>query len=572
MQYERLSTWSVMTGLAEAGDDKGSAASYELQLKHNGPLVVAALTQIRLDLKEMRRTELKYDTLIEEHDTHQPIPGHGVHKPRDIAEPSAGDMVGSVLDVQSSVPEGRENMLKRGFRAVTKSVKQPKRFVWAVRDGGRFVESLNRIAGFVGYLEEMLTKDQMSQVVENTSKANLTLLQHTNDLAEIKALMWAGRIRDPRLPTTELDGLTLVDIVVKADGTAFWQEAARFMIDIAEGGVDVTASRKMTPETVSTMAFGTDFDDSTRTMATMPTGEQVWIEWKSFEPVSHSMRTAPQDIIPRVERLVTLLHVANKPTQFCVPRCLGYFEEDDKSRFGLVYEPPVEHRQLPPVSLLSCFAAEPVTLGAKIAIAQQLAEWLMYLHVVNWMHKGLRSASILFFPEVGSKELGRAFVTGFEYSRIATGGTTFGPSLDDVKRAMYVHPDYLGFKRQLGYKKTYDVYSLGIILIEIAYWQPFAEIYRAKAFAPTEAGGDISFTMTKINRFREQILAGEQDVLDHVARAMGERYAAATKTCLLGMRGFGLGDDDDQASVQVAAAMQQGFVDEVIDVLKEIVV
>jgi hypothetical protein len=78
--------------------------------------------------------------------------------------------------------------------------------------------------------------------------------------------------------------------------------------------------------------------------------------------------------------------------------------------------------------------------------------------------------------------------------------------------------------------------------------------------------------MTNINRFREQILAGELDVLDHIAQAMGERYAAATKTCLLGMRGFGLADDDNQASAKIAADMQKGFVDEVIDVLKEIVV
>jgi len=573
MHYDQLNTWSEMTGLAQIGSDKRNAASYERQFKHNGPLVVAALTQIRLDLKDLRRTELKYDALIEEHVTHQQTPQHGVHnKSRDIAEPSAGEMVGSVLDVQSSVPERKENIVKRGWTAVTKSVKQPKRFVWAVRDGEKFDKSLNQIKDLIGYLKEMLTRDQMSQLVESASKFNLMLLQLTNDMTEVKALMWAGHIRDPRLATTELDGLTLVDGVAKADESDFWQEAARFSIDIAEGGADITTSRKMTAETVSKMIFGTVFDDSTRTLATMPTGQQVWIEWKSFEPVSRAKRTAPQDTIQRVERLVTLLHVANKPTQFCVPRCLGYFQEDEKSRFGLVYEPPVEHIQLPPVSLLSCFAAEPVTLGAKIAVAQQLAQWLMYLHVVNWMHKGLRSASILFFPEAGSKDLGRAFVTGFEYSRIATGDTSFGPTLDDVKRAMYVHPDYLGFKRQLGYKKTYDVYSLGIILIEIAYWQPFAEIYRSTASAPTEAGGDTSFTITSINLFREQILAGELGVLDHVARVMCERYAAATKTCLLGMRGFGLGDDDDQANVQVAASMQQGFVDEVIDVLKGVVV
>jgi hypothetical protein len=607
MEYARLREWSAVTGLINAEDQERQSLRYDRQLKHNGALVVAALTQIQLLLKDLRRTELRYDHLI----AGSPMAGLAVahhddipKKSKDIAEPDAGIVVGETLAANDVVPEQRKNLMKRTAAATKKLVKQPKRFWWAVRDDKKFEKTLAQINELIDFLQEMLTQDQMGRLAESANNMNLKLLQLANDISDVKAVLWAGKTQgsgSSRRVVRDLDGETLVGDGdgQNLDPTEFWREAARFSIKIAEEA-SFTGPCKLTQEHVDAMQYGAVLDGGVRTMATTAEGRHVWIEWKSFTIESAFKRAPTPEAVERVERLVSLLRIPRKPLQFCVPRCLGYFQDDRATRFGLVFEPPCTEKQPQPISLLTCFADKKVTLGTKIAIAQQLTQWLMYLHVVNWLHKGLRSAAVLFFPETpDSRDLGKPFVTGFEFSRVADKGTTLGPTVDDIQRSFYVHPHYLGYKRQLGFLKTYDMYSLGVILVEIAYWQPISEIYRLTTPA-TQDGVDrgLGPAISEIRKFRQRILGEDNDVLHHVSITMGERYLAATKACLQGISGLGLqasdgkadgpGDEQtdkmaggqtserateqdlDQADVQVAADIQQGFIDRVIDVLKGI--
>jgi hypothetical protein len=610
MEYARLSKWSAVTGLIEAEDKERQALHYERQLKHNGTLVVAALTQIQLLLKDLRRTELEYDYLIAESPIaglavahHNDVPKKSPKKSKDIAEPDAGIVVGEILAAKDMVPDQKRNFFKRTSAATKKLVKQPKRFRWAVRDEKKFEKTLAQISELIDFLQEMLTQDQMGRLAESTNNMNLMLLQLANDIHEVKAVLWAGKTQgssSSRSAAKNLDGETLVG---DGDGDAqnldpaeFWREAARFSIEIAEEGASFARACKLTREHVDAMQYGAVLDDGVRTMAITAEGRQVWIEWKSFTAESAFERGPSAEAVERIERLVSLLQIPRKPLQFCVPRCLGYFQDDPATRFGLVFEPPRIDKQPQPISLLTCFADKKVTLGTKVDIAQQLTQWLMYLHVVNWLHKGLRSAAVLFFPEESdSRDLGKPFVTGFEFSRVANKGTTQGPTADDIQRSLYVHPDYLGHKRQFGFLKTYDMYSLGVILVEIAYWQPISVIHRLTTpVTQDSAGQELEPAISDIRMFRQQILSGENEILDHISMTMGESYMAATKACLQGISGLGLQTSDenggeladgqtdtsaggqagaiehdvDQADVQVAADLQQGFIDHVIDVLK----
>ncbi|KAM0701645.1 hypothetical protein Q7P35_010554 [Cladosporium inversicolor] len=603
MEYARLSKWSVMTGLINAAENDNQALHYDRQLKQNGTLVVAALTQIQLLLKDLRKTELRYDYLIAD----SPVAGltagshhHSPKKSKDIAEPDAGIVVGEILAAREIVPDKKQHFIKRTWAATMKPVKQPKRFWWAVRDDKKFEKTLAQITELIDFLREMLTQDQIGRLAESTNNLNLMMLQLANDISEVKAVLWAGKTQGSASPRSaaagDLDGETLVGDAHDHDPAEFWREAARFSIKIAEDGNNFADSCKLKQGDVDAMQYGAVLDGGVRTMATTAEGRQVWIEWRSFTIESAFKRAPSREAVERIERLVSLLQIPGKPHQFSVPRCLGYFQDDSTTRFGLVFEPASTGNQVQPISLLSCFANKKVTLGTKVAIAQQLTQWLMYLHVVNWLHKGLRSAIILFSPEnLDSTDLGKPFVTGFEFSRVANKGTTAGPTADDIQRSFYVHPDYLGYKRQFGYLKTYDMYSLGVVLIEIAYWQPISDVYRSTTpITRDSAGRELEPAISDIRKFRQQILGGENEVLRHVSMSMGESYSAATKACLQGMSGLGLhasdakgedqadtnrgekaGEDEteqdaDQANVQVAADIQQGFIDNVIDVLKSI--
>jgi serine/threonine protein kinase len=225
-------------------------------------------------------------------------------------------------------------------------------------------------------------------------------------------------------------------------------------------------------------------------------------------------------------------------------------------------------------------------------MAQKLSEWLLYLHAVNWLHKGLRSANVLF---VGTpQDHDQLFVSGYEYSRLSKGDhTTTGPSSTDESLAWYIHPNYLGSKRGLGFRKTYDMYSLGIILIELAYWKPIQKVYseslaRSQSSGQAQSGADhleneaqrgpsvASISISDIEKLRSRMLSPENspelDILSRIEEIAGTRYYRATRACIEGMEAFDLAGNLEQTDPTVGAHIQRAFVEVVVDSLKGIVV
>jgi hypothetical protein len=619
-----LNRWGDITGL----NDKELSGRYESQLKHNGPLVVAALAQLALVLKDLRRTELKYDFSeaqeVEDADkSSEAVPAIAT-KAADIAERNAQSVVRTpsaalkdVTSTQLAVPLKRLSVARRIRTAFKRVAKEPKRFRWVLRDSKKFEKALVYIAQLVKYLEDMLSQDQMDSLEKSANDFKLMLLQLTTDVGEMKALLWASQIEQPRnsdgSSAATLSGETLVNVegvtvsqleyqgtVSVSKPTAFWIAATQFSIAVTESFGKSKASNRLPEGVMNEISFGQTLERDSRTSATMGNGDRIWIEWRSFslEPTIKDGRAewqVPEETLERVELLVALLKSTDRPIAFCVPRCLGYFQDDYKKMFGLIFEPPVKTGCWPPRSLLSCYGTIGITLEAKFNVAKDLAQWLLYLQALNWLHKGLRSASVLFFSSADPKHPGQPYVSGFDYSRTVQSGTTPGPDIDDVERAMYTHPNYLGGKRKLGFKKTYDMYSLGILLVEIAFWRPinvilgFAPSHQSNNSAEAQAAvgaqrehenGKTKFRedrhfhdlpqakMSQVMVFKDRLL--NEDYLDQIAGTMGGAYAAATRVCLEGMTGLELADDHDQSDVSVAAMMQQGFIDKVVDVLGRI--
>ena len=118
-------------------------------------------------------------------------------------------------------------------------------------------------------------------------------------------------------------------------------------------------------------------------------------------------------------------------------------------------------------------------LGDKLRLAAALAQFLGDFHNVGWLHKGFNSNNILFFniqdseqssnPILATQVLERPYVVGFQESRL--GGKTWqtaGPA-SCANFQDYQHPEY---DRTGRYRATYDYYSLGLILLELGFWQP----------------------------------------------------------------------------------------------------
>ena len=166
-------------------------------------------------------------------------------------------------------------------------------------------------------------------------------------------------------------------------------------------------------------------------------------------------------------------------------------------------------------------------LGEKFKLASTLAIALDLLHSSEWLHKSLRSDNILFFQHRAIPSSKKSppsilvpWVTGFEYARLAT-SASIGYRPDGTKDLDYYHhPDVIN-----GFTKAQDLYSLGVILLEIAMWRPLS------TKIPPEKKKDLK-------AIRNLFL---QDAEKNLPSEMGSVYANVVLLCL-GMSLEGLED------------------------------
>jgi serine/threonine protein kinase len=135
----------------------------------------------------------------------------------------------------------------------------------------------------------------------------------------------------------------------------------------------------------------------------------------------------------------------------------------------------------------------------------------MQLHGTNWLHKAFRGDNILFFS---SDKITHPYLADFEYARdVQTQSIGHRPGGKNAKDYCY-HPDV-----QHGYNKVLDLYSLGVVLLEIAFWRLLGPQFRDKKAGTLEAIRDLCVKT-----------AGQ--VEGKVDAAMGRIYADVVRTCL----------------------------------------
>ena len=209
----------------------------------------------------------------------------------------------------------------------------------------------------------------------------------------------------------------------------------------------------------------------------------VLIEWKDTD------RTNPFSalVAHRMDALANLLHVNSaKPTSFRVLECISYFEDVRHSRYGLLYRLPLDAAEVPPVTLYDLLARGETAflpdLGDRFILAQAISQSVLRLHDCGWVHAGLRSSNIMIFKK-GTDQLSllltSPYIGGFTYSRPTDPiESTLEYSRPSDEHDVYRHPEvlrsnpFLPFSRKhTRFEQRHDLFSLGIILLEIGLWE-----------------------------------------------------------------------------------------------------
>lgn len=190
----------------------------------------------------------------------------------------------------------------------------------------------------------------------------------------------------------------------------------------------------------------------------------------------------------RREQVSRLFRREAKDDNHAVMQCLG-FVLPDKSKMGLVFRPPANQAG-PPLSphemmrndFESATAIVP-ELEERLALAKKLSTAWYQLQCSGWLHRQISSHNVVFFPTLAETEgeavaLSHPKLVGWQTARYddqTLNENTEGMNIWRKTRwkpaeVRYVHPSRPAARTR--FKRSFDVYSLGIVLAEITLWEP----------------------------------------------------------------------------------------------------
>ncbi|KAI9883837.1 MAG: Ribosome biogenesis protein erb1 [Watsoniomyces obsoletus] len=294
--------------------------------------------------------------------------------------------------------------------------------------------------------------------------------------------------------------------------------------------------------------------------------QAVIIEWITYDEEDDlDTRLA---ILQRVDNLARMVHSAsNRHPDLHTLDCMGYIADTQGMRYGLTYRcPEVTPGCSSPTSPLSPSSGPssgssglsyPETLASLIGnpqnrtpylnhrfeLAHTLAVALWSFHSLDWLHKNFCPNNILFFPSSSPSSssptsptspssstiqeinrLSTPHVTGFDSSRPDYLKEMTIGTKNDLQQDSYRHPASLGIWRST-YRKSFDIYSLGLVLLEIGLWKSIQDFRKRCNYSPV--------------MFRDKVVLNV--LVPGLGSKTGRRYQSVVERCLLGSKTTGGG-------------------------------
>ena len=124
---------------------------------------------------------------------------------------------------------------------------------------------------------------------------------------------------------------------------------------------------------------------------------------------------------------------------------------------------------------------------------------------------------------------------------------------------LYRHPNTQGqgYGARESFRKSFDIYSLGIVLVELAHWKTIDKVL-----------GVDNGRMRLASKIREMLMVQERML--EVGANMGEMYEMATRKCIAGGVELGIAESDDETKDVVATRMSMVFYEDVVKKLGDV--
>lgn len=228
----------------------------------------------------------------------------------------------------------------------------------------------------------------------------------------------------------------------------------------------------------------------------------ILIEYGSIHDVDPVTGKLPA--LDRCEELISVLDNSadgNESCEKCTLKLLGWSVDPRQHRYAFVYELPKQPLDMAVTSsepntahsLLSFLQHAADTdsnnmpcLEDRYQLAFKLAGGLLHLHAKGSTHRNVNSNNVLFFSHDSTitsanrqpwKEglIRHPYLTSFDQCRDDSDNMTIEPILENI----YRHPGIERGQRRT-YRPTHDLYSLGLILLEIGLWMPLSRFRKPR--------------------------------------------------------------------------------------------
>ncbi|QYT00978.1 Protein kinase domain-containing protein [Trichoderma simmonsii] len=370
---------------------------------------------------------------------------------------------------------------------------------WVIGDKDKFSNLLKDLKDFNDGLEALFPPSQVQSFQRAWTHQLLDRAQR--DLAELSLLENASSGIYPKLTNSA----NLKKLRINLDSKPQESFKPTFALKIGRTSLDIQ-----------------DLKSPRRVQAHHVTAGDVLIEWVDYDREEIEERVVH---VRRMDDLARMMHSASE----CHPDlhsidCLGYTDDAANNRYGLVYKAPASsHSTLK--TLISSPDLKTPDLDDRIRLAQTLAVAVWSLHSLDWLHKSICSSNIVFFPSAFSTsglsptasaalvpDISLPYLSGFGASRpeldIALSVVPRNPSIEDLHR----HPASLRGRPHI---KPFDIYSFGLVLLEIGLWKVLQTYYKAHYTA---------------ERWRDKVVLAV--LVPGLGSKVGKRYREVVEMCL----------------------------------------
>jgi hypothetical protein len=469
----RLGIWAAKTGLAQ-GELSEALVPFE-------ELIARTLKRVRDLMVEVEKEGAKYGLVARPKDNEE------VEERKSKAIVQMRRSLVSIVGtkVKTSVAAQIEKEATAAQRSENNATKASRRVLWAIRDKKRFeafVESLER---HVKSLQMFVDEGERKEIQQEGTRLALDIIQ---SLSEPNALFQIQHASSWDQDFSQVDVYAL----------AQWKAIKLQKAPVTGGGGGDGGGQAEDWSLVGSTAEDRCKTRFLKRGQSDPEAAYLF-EKKEYDPnIPERLKDALKE---SVRQLVALLGGSGAKRHLHTLQALGCVDDPDYHCWWLVFSFPLN-----PLEVGNLVASEPLSLRtlfslpfkppleARYLLAKRLVDTFARLYGGDWMHKGINSTNIL-FPQTHSSTsapmfpaLQKALVQGFNYSRQLTQSQTIdrGKVLNNLEAALYRHPNYQG-EAASGYEIHYDIYSLGLVLFEIAVWGPLTDFLKASRTEKAQA-------------------------------------------------------------------------------------